>query len=275
MNFSRGQWRLVADGSHSGAENMARDEAIALCAGQGLTEATLRAYRFKPPAVTIGRFQNFPGGIDLDACALEHISVVRRPTGGLAILHMEDFTYSVVVPTTGTGPGARDQYFDLVAGAIIEALAVLGIGARQVRHNAGRLRGAWCFEGVFGIDLEYDGRKICGSAQRMFPGAVLQHGSLFLTDSGGMLDRLTVASASDNAAGANFITLGEAAPGRVIWEEVLDAFVNGFERSLDVVLKPGTLTPGEESLAKRLVVEKYTDEAWLRHPRRNEPPPVL
>ena len=254
---------------------MARDEATALCAGQGLTEATLRAYRFKPPAVTIGRFQNFPGGIDLDACALEHISVVRRPTGGLAILHIEDFTYSVVVPTTGAGPGVRDHYFDLVAGAIIEALGALGIAARQVRHKAGGLRGAWCFEGVFGIDLEFDGRKICGSAQRMFSGAVLQHGSLFLTDSGGTLDRLTGACAGDVARGANFITLGEAAPGRVTWEQVLDAFVNGFERALDVVLKPGMLTPEEESLARRLLVEKYTDEAWLRHPRRHEPTTVL
>lgn len=254
---------------------MARDEAMALCAGQGLTEATLRAYRFKPPAVTIGRFQDFPGGIDLNACALEHISVVRRPTGGLAILHMEDFTYSVVVPTTGAGPGVRDHYFNLVAGAIIEALGALGIVARQVRHKAGRFRGAWCFEGVFGIDLEYDGRKICGSAQRMFSGAVLQHGSLFLTDSGGTLDRLTGARADDMAGGASFITIEEAAPGRATWEEVLDAFVDGFERALDVVLKPGALTPEEESLARRLVVEKYTDEAWLRHPRRNEPPPIL
>ncbi len=275
MKSSGHQWRLVVDGTHGGAENMARDEAMARCVGQGLADATLRAYRFKPPAVTIGRFQDFPGGINLEECALERISVVRRPTGGLAILHMEDFTYSVVLPTAGTGPGVRERYFDLVAGAIIEALGALGISAGQVRHRARGLAGAWCFEGVFGIDLEHDGRKICGSAQRVFSGAVLQHGSLFLRETAETLDRLTGARAGGMAGGPGFITLGEAARERVSWEEVLDAFVNGFERALDVVLKPGALTPGEESLARRLLVEKYTDEEWLRHPWRYEPPRVL
>lgn len=240
---------------------MARDEALALHSVRG---ATLRAYRFEPPAITVGRFQRFPGGIDTRACAREGIDVVRRPTGGLAILHMNDFTYSVVAPAEGTGAAERDRHFDLIADSLLAALDNLGIEAVQVRHESRQVdSGDWCFQGVFGVDLEWRGRKICGSAQRLFAGSVLQHGSMFLSGPGDKPERISRGGAPAVSKKARFATLEEAA-GRVVrWSEVLEALRKGFVTALGIALEPCEMSVEEVEEARRLAVAKYSKKRWL------------
>ena len=270
MARTQGSWRLLVDGAHAGAENMARDEALALNASRG---ATLRVYRFEPPAITVGRFQRFPGGIDVRACALEGIEVVRRPTGGLAILHLNDFTYSVVAPAEGTGAVERDRHFDLIADSLVAALDNLGIEAVQARHESRQVdSGDWCFQGVFGVDLEWRGRKICGSAQRLFAGSVLQHGSLFLSGPGDKPERISRCGATAVSEEARFATLEEAA-GRVVgWSEVLEAFKKGFVTALGMALEPGEMGVEEAEEARRLAVAKYSNKRWLEGRERTGGP---
>ena len=268
MTVRSNVWRLLIDGAMSGAENMARDEALARCAGSD-APAVLRTYSFHPPTITIGRFQRVPPAIDLEACALCDISVVRRPTGGLAILHANDFTYSVTMPSLGSGTSERDKVFGMVAGAVIAALDNLGIQAHQVPHGKGaRGRGDWCFEGVFGVDLEWRGRKICGSAQRSMAGCILQHGSLFLREPDTRVRSIVTSTEPARWGEAPFVTIGEAAGKDCTWEQVLAAFQNGFERALGIVLKPDGLSPQEERLARQLAADKYWDNEWLWHPER-------
>ena len=256
------RWRFIVDYGRRGCSNMARDEALAVSAGNGAPPA-LRVYRFEPPAISIGRFQELDRGINLDTCRAEGIELVRRPTGGLAILHADDFTYSVTLPRGGSGLSAKERCFSVVAKGILESLRVLGVSARLSRH--GDLResaSVWCLESAFGVDLELGGRKICGSALRMFPGAILQHGTLFLSENRRFLDSITVGAGSGLTTGPSFVTLAEACGREVPWEAVQSAFGTGFADALGVRLEAGSLSEEEEALAQRLTEEKYASEEW-------------
>ena len=259
-------WRFIDDGEHSGALNMARDEAIATGSGPG-SPPTLRVYRFEPAAVSIGRFQPVRGFIDLETCERQNLEIVRRPTGGLAILHLDDFTYSVSLPRQPCAPHTTDQYFALVAGGILEALLELGIKGRVVSHRGTGVRTSpWCFDGAFGVDIEWQGMKICGSAQRMFREAVLQHGSLFHSVHSGLLEDIAVEGHGFTQAaprGNAFVSLSEAAGRAVTWEYASRAFLEGFSRSLSIEFEHSRLSRSEELLAERLYETKYTADDWL------------
>jgi lipoyl(octanoyl) transferase len=256
-------WRLIDDATMTGRENMARDEAEALCSSPGTPAATLRLYRFDPPAVTIGRFQRVEDTVDLPACEREGVTVVRRATGGLAILHLEDFTYSVVMRSRGGRVPGRRECFDSVAKGILSALMSLGVEASQVEHARTEARdGAWCLEGILGVDLEWNGRKICGSAQRVFAGAVLQHGSLFLKDEAETMARISAGGRRSGGSVGRFASVEEAAGREVTREELATAFKSGFEGALGIRLEPGKLTDPELELAEELGRRKYGREEW-------------
>lgn len=242
-----GTWRLVLDGGISGAGNMARDEAVARLTGRE-DPPTLRVYRFEPPAVTVGRFQSLRG-IDVRGCRSAGIDVVRRPTGGLAIFHSGDFTYGFVMGSDDR-TGDRSRCFDMVAAGIRAALRELGVEARQVAHGGRSAREGWCFEGVYGVDLEWEGRKICGSAQRVYERSILQHGSLFL----GFQEEAAcrVDKPPGRTGGAAFATVGEAAGRRVGWDEMLEAFEKGFRSALGLSFERGRLGEAELEAAAGL-----------------------
>lgn len=266
-------WRLIVDGPHSGAVNMARDEAIALCAAGSVVETTLRIYSFEPAAVTLGRFQGMPSGMRLDAYAGSGVDVVRRPTGGNAILHENDFTYSVVLNNSTALHGVSESVrcFNMIAGAIVESLRSIGVAARQVRHGGETGRGSgWCFDGEHGVDLEWRGRKICGSAQRQYKGALLQHGSLFPGTETGESPASAPAGPGTGGGGARFVTVSEAASQPVAWDDLLKAFVQGFTTALGITLVPGRLSGLEEERARELAENKYSSREWLVKPERQE-----
>ena len=246
--------------------NMARDEALAISAGLGSPPA-LRVYRFAPPAVSIGRFQPVSGFIDLEVCEREKIEVVRRPTGGLAILHLDDFTYSVSLPRHADHARKKEQYFALVARGVLEALHLLGIKARVVSHRGTDTQpSVWCFEGAFGVDIEWQGRKVCGSAQRLFKDSLLQHGSLFLRVHPEILKGIEMVSRQAAEAVPRedtLVSLLEAAGKTITWEDVCLAFFEGFSNALSLTVENGRFSESEESLAGRLYEKKYSTAQWL------------
>lgn len=242
---------------------MARDEALAVGVAGGAPPA-LRVYGFEPPAISIGRFQKIGREIDPETCRQEGVEVVRRPTGGLAILHADDFTYSVTIPSGDVGLAAKERCFNGVAEGILKSLRIVGVSALLSRHGDNdETDSAWCLQSAFGVDLEMDGKKICGSAQRMFPGAILQHGTLFLKDNRKLLDRITRGgSTTDERTGPRFVTLAEACGREIAWEEVKAAFQAGFAGALGITLEAGALREEEETLARHLLVKKYESESW-------------
>ncbi len=171
-------WQLVddLDARHDAAGQMAADLALLDDVAAGAPPA-LRLYRWSPPALSLGRFQP-DDDVDHDACRRHGVDVVRRPTGGRALLHGADVTYAAAMRPAGAPVAGVDAVYRLLAGALIAGLARLGVEAAIA--YAGGPPGPVCFAGQQGADLRVGDRKLCGSAQLHRDGAVLQHGAILL-----------------------------------------------------------------------------------------------
>lgn len=196
--------------------------------------SVLRLYRWSPPALTLGRFQA-DTDVDAPACARLGVEVVRRPTGGKALLHGGDLTYAVALPEPRGAEGSVDTVYRYLAAALVGGLARIGVAAAVARHEGPS--DAVCMATQQGADLRVGERKVCGSAQVRRRGVVLQHGSI-------LLDRLPfdetdlVAGARRSpadrerlrAATVTLAELGAPTDPRVVGAAV----VEGFRVALDV-----------------------------------------
>lgn len=271
MNDKRppANWRLLPITSDSGARNMALDHALLEAAAEHKFVPSLRFFHFEPPALTVGRFQSLDD-IDLDACREEGIEVVRRPTGGKSILHLADFTYSLVLPAGFGLPQTVVETYVLLSRGIVIGLEYLGLDAHIECSARGRYRqaGGACFASSTDADLQYNGRKICGSAQLRRQGAVLQHGSILLEDRSELMFRLLHFQDEELRRQAlrqyrqNYIPLSDT--GRVYtWDQIAYSLQKGFGEGFGANLKGGALTKLEEA-RWRILSLAYTSPDWLR-----------
>ena len=258
-------WRLIVEEPEDGAWNMAVDEAILEAyAGAAHPRApTLRLYGWRPAALSLGRSQRAEGAHDPRALAAAGIGLVRRPTGGAAVLHEFERTYSVV-GALGAPPfsGGAIATYRTIAEALRCALMALGVAAIPVepRRGAPREAGAACFERLGACELAVTGRKLVGSAQARRRGAFLQHGSSPLRSDPSRL-ALVLGVPVD---ASRFVDL-ERARGVPTDAAALDrACVFGFEETFGVRLLPGTLTESEALRAAELRCWKYDSIAWTR-----------
>ena len=174
-------WRLLLDPPGSAAYNMSVDEALLEHAGA--TPPTLRLYTWRAPSISLGYRQSAPAW--LARCASRGVEVVRRITGGGAVVHAGDLTYAVV---SGVGQGALPQdlrgSYDWIRSLLLKALQDLGLRVAQPQPKAGSAALDVCFAGATGYEIELAGRKLIGSAQRRTARGLLQHGSIRLSDDG-------------------------------------------------------------------------------------------
>jgi len=251
-------WRLILDSFGQGAWNMAVDEALFRRAEERGGPPVLRMYMWSPPCVSLGRFQRADVGLDLDMCRRLGVDVVRRPTGGRAILHEHEVTYSVVAPATGIG--VIESYRELSAG-LVRGLELLGISGEYGSQGAsGEASRASCFAHAARCDIVAGGRKIIGSAQVRGQRWVLQQGSIPL-----WMDWKHNAAvfgwkdgSEAGAAGSLMDVMGRA----VTAEEVMSAVVRGFEDALGIQFEPSELAPDERELALSLTHTKYASAQW-------------
>lgn len=178
MAGDRRAWRLVDDLDHprDAAAQMAADLALLDAVADG-SPPLLRLYRWRPPALSLGRFQS-ETDVDVAACARHGVEVVRRPTGGKALLHGGDLTYAVALPEPSGAEGTVDAVYRRLADGLLAGLADLGVDAALACHQGPA--GAVCMATQQGADLRVGDRKVCGSAQVRRRGVVLQHGSILL-----------------------------------------------------------------------------------------------
>lgn len=171
-------WRLVddIDSSARGAEQMARDVALMNSVGLGGAPA-VRFYTWNPPALSLGRFQT-EDDVDRDACARLGVDVVRRPTGGRALLHGGDLTYAIALARPDGPAGRVDSLYATLAEGLVAGLRNVGVAAAVAHHDGPD--GPVCFAGAQGADLRVGNRKVCGSAQVRRGRTVLQHGAILL-----------------------------------------------------------------------------------------------
>lgn len=263
------RWRVLVDPPASGAVNMARDHALAKACAMGT--GTLRFYRWDPPALSFGRNEPVTVGYREILRSRRELGVVRRPTGGRAVIHDRELTYSIVFPARALG-GLREAYAKINE-ALVHGVRLLGVNARSAEGgdetpapNAGP-----CFLGSVDGEVVVAGRKLVGSAQARVGNAVLQHGSLLLTadqspllDLGGRERREGRERGGWNGGGrlaGRPVTLGELLDALPSWEEMVDALRDGFERSLGGSWHAGALTDAEAVLAEGLE-RRYRSREW-------------
>ncbi|HEX3015842.1 MAG TPA: biotin/lipoate A/B protein ligase family protein [Desulfobacteria bacterium] len=263
------EWRLIEMGYYSGAMNMAVDEAITTVMSSGEGPPTLRFYGWAPACLSLGYAQRFTE-VNPEACRKQGIDVVRRPTGGRAILHDREVTYSVIAPEENAlVSGTILQSYLKISRGLLFGLQKLGIQAEIVGHkDPNGLGTAACFDSPSFYELVIGGRKAVGSAQTRKNGILLQHGSIIRELDADVLfellefpheaERVRLKQAFRRKACA----LQEAA-GRVFSDhEIVEAVTAGFAAAFGVKLVNGELTPEEQALAERLAESKYGRAEW-------------
>jgi lipoate-protein ligase A len=235
---------------------MARDLALLEGVSAGSSPPTLRLYAWTPPCLSLGRHQ--PDTVaDLAFCRRHGLDVVRRPTGGRAVLHHLELTYAVVAPL-GRGPlplHLQDTYRRL-CGALVRACTTLGVPACLTSgdvnlHLPGPRSNQPCFKQPAGGEVVVGARKLVGSASRTHRGAILQHGAILL-DWDGALQAGAMGLPDDRSLRPHITTFAEQlgrAPTRDHLERVITA---AFVEELGVDLEPGELTAEEAERAREL-----------------------
>ena len=240
-----------------GAENMALDEAL-MERARTSGEWVARVYTWSRPTISLGRNQTAVGRYDLERIRALDIDVVRRPTGGRAILHDREITYSVTAPDAESGD--LRQSYERINRLLLTALSLLGI---QAAIAAPSKRAAFpgmapCFDEPSAGELTLDGRKLAGSAQWRSEGALLQHGSILIEDDQSLLATLARERGAPIPSPA---TLVEAL-GRVPTpHDVADALAAAIETREGCRPTPVALDDGVRARASDLVVQ-YLDDTW-------------
>jgi lipoate-protein ligase A len=258
-------WRLLVTEPLDGATNMALDEALLRGRIRGASGPTVRFYGWRPAAVSLGYAQPLDETVDRARCQALGIGLVRRPTGGSAILHEppeREVTYGVVA-REGDFPGADDVLgtYRVLGQGLAAGLARLGVAAELVplvRGRSGRTP-AFCFGRVGAYEIAVGGRKLAGSAQRRQRGCFLQHGSLLL-DADPARIRAVFPREADPLAGMT--TLAQALGGAAGFDVVVEALAIGLGDALGARLEPGGLSEEESVLVDALVAGKYGTELW-------------
>ena len=258
-------WRLLVTEPLDGATNMALDEALLRGRIRGASGPTVRFYGWHPATVSLGYAQALDDAVDVARCAALGIGLVRRPTGGSAILHESperEVTYSVVA-REGDFPGADDvlETYRVLGQGLVAGLGRLGVAAELAPLVRGRSERtpAFCFGRAGAYEIAVGGRKLVGSAQRRQRGCFLQHGSVLLAADPARI-RAVFPRESDPMAGLT--TLAETLGSAPDFDTVVLALAAGLGDALGVRLAPAGLAPAESALSDALILGKYGTDVW-------------
>jgi len=265
------EWRYLSFNQYDAFENMAIDEAILRVNQQKEMPPTLRFYGWKSPSVSLGYFQNAGDEVNVEFCHDMGIHVVRRPTGGKAVLHEKDLTYSVVAREDNPlFPRGLLGTYRVISGCIATGLAKLGIKADLLKE--GRSTGALELEALcFSIPSQYEllvnGKKICGSAQMRSKGVFLQHGSILMEFDPAQTYSVIAKSDVDitrqkEKLKKQVTSVHETANIKTDYTSLCQILASSFEEFLGIRLVEGKLTPEEETIKEHLLHHKYMDSRW-------------
>jgi lipoate-protein ligase A len=266
--YPRATWRLLLDGERDGASNMAIDEAILDAVIKGHSPPTLRFYGWSPPCLSLGRNQPLAEA-DLAACRAAGVDLVRRPSGGQAVLHAGELTYAVALLQTDprSAGGVLEGYRRLSEG-LLAGLRQLGVEAVQAldARPANGPSSPICFDRPSDYEITFRGRKLVGSAQWRRSGGVLQHGSLPLAGDLTRILDLVVLDDPDleeqrRRLSARVVSLQEARREAVPFAVAAEGLAQGLAATLNLVLIPGELSPEEQTQATQLR-GRYAGDAW-------------
>ena len=243
---------------------MAVDEALSLTVSGG--PPVVRFYGFSPPTLSVGRFQKTEGVLAFRKLEKDGVDFVRRPTGGQAVLHDNELTYSVILSREHIEPFQKRQVYRFVSRLFIAALKDMGIEASFSAGKVGDHRHPDCFAttGEYEI-INASARKLIGSAQTTSRAACLQHGSIPLGKSRyRAADYLAAGPLGSGLPASTFppSDLEQELGRRVSFEEAAELFRKAFAKTIP--LEDSDLSSEEEALSRKLARTKYQDTTWNR-----------
>lgn len=253
-------WRFIDTGPCSANYNMALDEAIATVVRKDSAPPTLRLYGWDVPSVSIGYFQK-TNAIDIDYCIEKHIPIVRRPTGGRAILHNLELTYSFSAKTLYGifSKGLLDSY-KKISYALSLSLTKCGFSPGiMMNRKTTNYSSPLCFQSASYGEITISNKKIIGSAQKRWTDGLLQQGSIpYIIDKDEMtrIFRLKSTHVIREASGLKEI-FPDLNP-----NELKNVIKISFEEIFDTRLIVSAPLQEEVSLAQELEFQKYLSNQW-------------
>lgn len=265
------RWRILTDSlraqGRSGAWNMAVDEAILAGVEAGESPPTLRVYGWSPACISLGHSQRAARELDSDRVRASGYDVVVRATGGRAVLHIGELTYSIIAsPESEKWCANQALSYRTISQAVAQALAEEGFGVSLDRgypvEKPRELRAMTpCFSSTARSEVVWGDRKVVGSAQRRLRGAFLQHGSILVSrDHRKMVDCLNLDADKRgrylDLLDRNAVSLEEALGRSLVWSDLAEGFEKRFAAALGIDAEHAALSPGEAARAEGLAAEK-------------------
>lgn len=269
-------WYFINSGACSPSYNMALDEALLHWHGQGEMPPIIRFYEWNPATLSIGYFQRAHRDIDFQQLHNLNLGFVRRPTGGRAVLHEHELTYSIIVSEDYPNmPKTVTEAYRVLSEGLLKGFQNLGFDAYfSVPETAAekqalqKPKSAVCFDAPSWYELVVEGRKVAGSAQTRQEGVILQHGAILVD-----LDQeklISVFNFNDEAAKQKMreqlplkaVAINDLSARKVTVSECVKAFKQGFEEALAIDLQPYELTAEQQAFVEDLARTKYASDEW-------------
>ncbi|RKD72973.1 lipoate-protein ligase A [Sinobaca qinghaiensis] len=270
------KWYFIDSGKQSPAYNMAMDEMLLRWHSEGKIPPVVRFYGWNPSTLSIGYFQKVHKDIDLDAVDRHKLGFVRRPTGGRAVLHDQELTYSVIVSEEHPlMPATVTEAYRVISEGLLQGFLNLGLDAyfsvpksKEEEQGLKNPQSAVCFDAPSWYELVVEGRKIAGSAQTRQKGVILQHGSIIIDlDEDMLFDVFTysndrVRERMQRAFHKKAVAINALKTTPVTHEQVVQAFHKGFADGLNVDWVDYKLTEEQENEIQALAAERYESDEW-------------
>ena len=274
--MAKEKWGFIDSGDCSPAYNMAMDEALLNWQSNGEIPPIIRFYGWKPATLSIGYFQKAEAEINLAEVKRQGLGFVRRPTGGRAVLHEHELTYSVIVPESYPGmPNTVTEAYRVISEGILKGFRNLGLDAyfsvpetEQEKAVLKSPKSSVCFDAPSWYELVVEGRKVAGSAQTRQKGVILQHGAILLELDEDKL--FSVFKFSDarvkekmkNNLKNKAVAINDIAGRKITILEAKEAFEKGFAEGLSIALEPYELNGKQLQEVKDLAKNKYESDDW-------------
>lgn len=249
-------WRLLIDGPKSGKENMATDEAILIACSEGCSSSTLRLYEWNSATLSIGCFQK--ASTIIERSSEVNIPIVRRISGGRAVLHFDEITYSIVCvenePLFNEGIAGA---YKTIATSLLSALREVGVNADMHTsypkdYTSKKLS---CFHSPSRYEIMIENRKLVGSAQRRFKRVFLQHGSILFDIDKELISKLFGNDAIFRMAWLNLFSAVKKCDFKAVLSDKI-------REGLNIQLRKDNISNDEIFLRDKLIKERYNNDAW-------------
>lgn len=269
-------WFFINSGPCSPSYNMALDEALMDWHSEGIIPPIIRFYQWNPATLSIGYFQQVERDIDIQAVREQGLGFVRRPTGGRAVLHEHELTYSIIVSEKHPEiPKTVTEAYRILSEGLLKGFQNLGMDAYfsvpdtvEKQENLKKPKSAVCFDAPSWYELVVEGKKIAGSAQTRQKGVILQHGAILLD-----LDQeklLTVFKFETEEAKEKMrlklpkktVAINDLVNEPITISQCVQAFKSGFEEALNISLIPYALSEEQLQYVVSIEQKKYSNQDW-------------